>query len=68
MNETIQKPEATETALRAYLKRTRSSSQKFGNCEICNEYADEIYFEPKGGNFGHRECLMKTLDSGSSEC
>lgn len=45
------------------LKRTRASSEKFGNCEVCNKFVEDVYYDRSTGNFGHKECLIKTKET-----
>ena len=54
------------------LFRTGSSSDKFGNCEICNKPSDSIYYQIEEreyqknrwthykcfDHFGHKDCLI----------
>ena len=45
------------------VKRTRHSSDRFGNCEICNKFVDSVYFNRNAGTFGHKECLEENKNS-----
>ena len=45
------------------IKTTSYSSNRYGNCEVCNKYCSEIFKLKKKNNlmFGHKECLEKQI-------
>lgn len=55
------------------MKSTGHSSNKYGNCEVCDKHATEVFYQTEkrkcsGGwtrymcrdLYGHKECLIKT--------
>lgn len=55
-----------EMYVRYTLNSTRSSSDKYGPCEVCGEPVGEVFIQTKyrgkahaGCKFGHKECLLK---------
>jgi hypothetical protein len=44
------------------IKSMASNSNKYGNCELCKKFVDEVYFlsfERGGDIFGHKKCLLE---------
>lgn len=45
-----------------YIKFTESSSRRLGPCEVCGEYASDVWLRRMGPSayaFGHRSCIEK---------
>ena len=56
------------------IRNTKQSSAVFGNCEICNKPASEVWYQKRmKGNiiisdgYGHKECLENNRTSKSAE-
>ena len=56
------------------IRNTKQSSAVFGNCEICNKPASEIWHQKRligncviSDGYGHKECLENNRTSKSAE-